>query len=102
MRHCAVLFEFTPARGRFLRQAQVGLGEGQRGLRFLERRLRIGYRRAGLLDLLVELGGFDFGKTLAGLDVIAVIGEAFHDVTVGARENGRFDEGLQFAWKLQR
>ena len=70
-------------------------------LRLFQRGLRLFERGLGLQHLLIELGRFDFGYDLAGVDAVADIGRAPPDVAIGARQDRRFRYGLDAARQLQ-
>ncbi len=57
--------------------------------------------RARLENLLIELGGFDFGNDLAGFDTVADIDGAFAEVAGGTGDDGGFGDGLYVARQHQ-
>ena len=69
-------------------QVEIRFGKIQVGLQLFQRGLRLPQRGARLADLLIELGGIDFGQKLAGLDAIAIIHQPRAEIAVHAREQG--------------
>jgi hypothetical protein len=83
----AFLFEIHHAPGGDLRQIQVGLSGLQIGL--------------GLLQLMVHFGRLDLGQKITRFHARADIGIPLLQIAVGARINGRVDQGLGIAGQHQ-
>jgi hypothetical protein len=94
--------EILPARGGDLRQRFVGLAlfEGRGGA--LQVGLRLLNGGLGLSHLLVQIGRFDFSQELSGRDAVSDVGVAGLHVAFGARQKGRFGNGLDVARQHQR
>ena len=69
------------------------LGEGELGLLLGLLGLGLAELLAGLIDLLVEIGGVDDGEELAFVDVVADVYVTLFEVAVGAGVDGGFGEG---------
>ena len=61
---------------------QVGLGQGE--------------FRAGLLELLVQVGRFNLSQQLSGLNMRADVGDPVFKIAIGSRKNGGFQPGSDF------
>ena len=83
--HRIALEQRLVAFGGSLRQAIVGLRGRQIGAR--------------LVQLAVDLRGFDLGQQIAGFDVRPDIEIPLLQIAAGARKDGRGDEGLHAAGK---